>query len=293
MEFLRFDSIKHDGGEYLDGVPEHSKEDYVVILEKLDGTNVSVTSEYVSGRNKPIIVEKGKKDRTRGWFPFGSKLQKHELMKDYIFFGEWLVFHTVEYKEKYLRNFYLFAAVNKKTKKEISWAKLKEFSLELGVPTPPLIYEGLYSGIEQKIESIVGDSFMSLEENHGEGIVIWNQDRKFRTKKVGDKFSERHRMSFKEEKLQTLKDSEIWALEYGTPARIRKCMHKLIEEEIILEENLLYCHFQSIFKTLLEFTYEDMVSESTLPPRFEEKAAKKTLTKNVIKVMHEFLEKEV
>lgn len=293
MEFLRFDSIKHDNGDYLDGVPEHSKEDYVVILEKLDGTNVSVTSEYVSGRNKPIAFEKGKKDRTRGWFPFGSELQKHELMKDYIFFGEWLVPHTVEYKEEYLQKFYLFSAVDKTTKEEVSWTKLKEFSLELGVPTPPLVYEGLYSGIEEKIESIMCDSLMTFEEGHGEGIVIWNQDKKFRTKKVGDEFSERHRVSFKEEKLQALKDSELWALEYGTPARVRKCMHKLIEEEVILEENLLYCHFQSIFKDLLQFTYEDMISESILPRKFEEKTAKKTLKKNVIKVMHEFLKREV
>lgn len=282
MEFIRFDSIKHNGNEEF----IHSKNDRVIALEKLDGMNVSVTKEYVAGRNKPIpLVNHG----YRGWAKEGRRIQEI-IAEKYILFGEWLVPHTVDYKEEFIFKFYLFAAINKETMIEVDWETVKTIANEIGVSTPNVVFEGEYLELEKQLENLVGKSELTKDPEKGEGIVILNLTQGFRTKIVTDYFRERAKASFKEERLLHVSESQSWATEYGTSARIRKTIHKLLDEEIILEEDLLLQKFNYIRELVNEYTFKDMLDEAEeFPEVFLENEAKKHLNKEVVHVIKEFL----
>lgn len=283
MEFLRWESIRHLGhDEFI-----NEAEDKVVVMEKLDGMNVSFTNEYVAGRNGPIPE---RHHGYRGWAKEGLRLQTTKAAERYILFGEWLVSHTAKYKPEHLEKFYLFAAVEKTTYKEVSFEKVQEIATQIGVQTPEVLFKGSFSELELILESLVGKSNISLKKDVGEGIVILNKTKGFRTKIVTEYFVERAKLSFKPEKEAALAESESWIEEYGTPARIAKTLHKLLDEEILLEEDLVFKKFTQIEKLVTEYTYKDILEESeSIPENLVYEKAYSELKKKVVFKIKEFL----
>lgn len=283
MEFIRFDSIKHLDGYEVSFRSSFSEDDFVVITEKLDGGNVSITSEYISTRNGPIPPEN--ESLSRGWFEFGTSIQTDQLLEKYILFGEWLVPHIVKYKEEALSKFYLFSVVDKETKEEMPWRDVVSIASSLGIQTPPVLFQGLYSEIESKVESFVGMSTLTADSDGGEGIVIRNETKGLRVKIVQSEFQERHRLGFASERLEGKEYFELWLLEYGTHARVRKVFHKLLDE-YVLAEGIGFSEYERAKSTLLEYTLLDMIEETEgqRHPIIEEEHSRRDLHSLIVKV---------
>lgn len=283
MEFVRWESIRTIGHDEFINEPT----DVVVAMEKLDGMNVSVTSEYIAGRNGPVAE---KNDGYRGWVAEGSRIQKTPFAKSHILYGEWLTSHTVEYKEEAMEKFYLFAAVEKSFMKEVSLEEVEEIAKQIEVETPEILFKGTFAELEEKLHELIGCSNLTKKEGKGEGIVILNLTKGFRTKKVTEEFRERAKVSFKEERALYVSQSIAWAAEYATPARIRKIIHKLIDEETIKEYELTYKNFIGLRSIAIEKTFEDIISEAEeVPENFVEKEALSEISKRATSILKEFL----
>jgi ATP-dependent RNA circularization protein (DNA/RNA ligase family) len=164
--------------------------DRIVIYEKLDGANASFTRVgdklLAFSRNTQLDEH----NTLRGFYNFVQSLNVEDFEEGLIYFGEWLVRHTLDYGEENMNQFYLFDIYDMTLGKEfagfIDHQYVRLEAAYLGFKMAPILYEGPYIS-EEHMMSFVGQSKLG---EVGAGIVIKDYRRQLFVKIVSEKFSE-------------------------------------------------------------------------------------------------------
>lgn len=230
------------------------------IQEKIDGANVQIWQEsgqiMLGSRNRELRADEG-------FNGFREYVENHAGIKQYLtlypydrLYGEWLVRHTIAYKETAYRKFYLFDI----------FGELEEF-----MPSEEVAAIGARFGIETvpmtavlespSVEEIMVHVGKSQFGDRGEGVVIKNLE--FRNgfgdlcfaKIVTEAFKEDNAVAFGGNNKFSDTYNEMYVVnKYMTLPRIQKIINKVQAQ---IDEKLDMKHIPRITHT----AYHDMLTE--------------------------------
>ena len=216
-----------------DSIPRYGKQGTrdilgteVVVMEKLDGANASFG--IIDGELKMFSrnQELDEHNTLRGFYDWVKQdVDAGKLFVSTIYFGEWLVPHTVHYKKEAQGKFYLFDIYDRKDEKYLGWDIVKQSAKHLGLETPKVLFEGELQDIAD-LEQYVGQSELTEIPNTGEGIVVKDYEGQQFVKIVSDKFKETKSIkqpSLNKSDIDSVVDSVL------TPQRVEKLIHKKID----------------------------------------------------------------
>lgn len=261
MEFRKYEKIHRLGKEETDGILDGP----VHVQEKIDGANLSVWLHEgelrVGSRNNDVT------DRPDGFNGAVFYIQNHPGIKKFFqdhpfwrLYGEWLVKHTIQYKETAYGKFYLFDIMGKDDFQFGDIPGVHEIAKEYGIDTPH--YYGEFE-IKTKVDldnlqKLVGKSMLG---DKGEGVVIKRQDFKNQfgdtvyAKLVAQEFMEDNAVVFGGNNKFSDTYRELWAVnKYMTLARVRKICQKIESET---GERMDMKHIPRVMETC----YYDMFTE--------------------------------
>jgi RNA ligase len=228
----------------------------IVVEEKLDGANASMTvvdgTVQCFSRNTVLDAH----NTLRGFYQYAQGLYS-VLEEGYIYYGEWLVPHTIKYPEEYLNHFYLFDIYDIEEDKYLSSRSVAEIGTRSGMYVVPKLSIGKFSSVGEVME-FVGSS--NLAES-GEGVVLkyWNSEKREVVKIVSDKFKESKGLP--KQKVAGTSDSlHEFVSATVTEPRIEKLLNKLVDEGKIPEEYDLQ-DMPVILKSLGSSVYDDVMKE--------------------------------
>lgn len=262
--FKKYPKIHRLGKEETDGILEG----VVHIEEKIDGANVSIwcdDGELQFGTRNQRITEgfNGFVDWVKSHPTLPTLFERYPHLRLY---GEWLVKHTIAYKETSYKQFYLFDVTSRTEEtdsdeeaREEFWSKMAVHQLakDFDLKTPE--YHGEFHNPEvSAIMEFVGKSTLG---ERGEGVVLKNP--LFRDKFGNHNYAKIVTESFKEDNgvvfggnnKHSDSYSEMYVVnKYMTLARIEKIMNKL---QPIIDKKLDLEHIPRISNT----AYHDMLTE--------------------------------
>lgn len=234
------------------------------IQEKIDGANTSI---WIDKRGE-IACGSRNRELTEGFNGFvdyvAESVAIQSIMRDnphYRLYGEWLVPHTIQYRDDAYRHFYLFdiAMVGDGEKQEefLPVPMVNKIAEVYGIKTPH--YFGEHTGITQEeLERIVGTSKIG---DKGEGVVIKSDDfidkygNKTYAKVVTQGFKEDNAVVFGGNNKHSDTYWETYIMnKYITVPRVEKIMRKL---QPVIDEKLDMEHTSRVANTV----YHDMVTE--------------------------------
>ena len=143
----------------------------IVITEKLDGSNASITRGGVYGRSH---VEYSKNPWDREMWNIQRRI-KNDLSEDVFVFGENMMgIHSIEYSDL-SSYFYIFGVRDNNI--WIPWEDVEEYSFLLDIPTVPVLFKGKVSS-EKELKELVLSLVLKPSELGGkrEGVVVRNAD---------------------------------------------------------------------------------------------------------------------
>jgi hypothetical protein len=231
------------------------------IQEKVDGANTSIwldsDGNLKMGSRTRILGD----EEFNGFVPY---VKNHEGIIDFLdknptmrLFGEWLVRHTVEYKETAYRKFYLFDIWDDVEQKFLDASQVYTVASSYGISMVPIRGEFENPTLDQ-INEFVGKSDFG---DRGEGVVIKNYDFKNGfgdmcfAKIVTESFKEDNAISFGGNNKHSDTYSEMYVVnKYMTLPRIKKIMDKLQPE---INERLDMKHIPRI----MGMAYHDLLTE--------------------------------
>lgn len=248
--------------------------EHITITEKIDGANASIAV----GEDGKLIAFSRRNQLTpestlQGFYEFVQTLDSSiiscVLGTRYIFFGEWLVKHSIKYPENKMKQFYVFDVWDTEIEQYLPWEQTKQMAEFCGLNLVPLFYDGPFTTWDE-VTKLVGKTEMGGEPT-GEGIVIKSQDRldnKFSgtpayVKIVAKEFAEVHQSKAHEvdpEKLAAREAAVAKAETIVTKRRVEKTIQKFIEDGII-PENWDEKNLGAIAKVLPKAVYEDCIKE--------------------------------
>lgn len=259
MSFKKYPKIHRLGKEETDGILEG----VVHIEEKIDGANVSIWWE-----DGQIHCGSRTRELTEGFNGFVDWVRNNRSLL-FLFthrpnvrlYGEWLVRHTIAYRETSYRQFYLFDVTEQTPGEEAEafWTR-EDVAMLAGEYelSRPFYHGSITNPKHEDIKPFVG---LSTLGEHGEGVVLKNHE--FRDKFGNHTYAKIVTEAFKEDNGVTFggnnKHSDTyWELyivnKYMTLARIEKIMNKL---QPMIEERLDLKHIPRIANT----AYHDMLTE--------------------------------
>lgn len=271
MKHKKFMDIVRVVPKYVGGF---SVGDEIWCEEKVDGANAGIrydneTNAVVAQSRKQILTPE---NNLRGFYEFTQKLDvqkvKDVLGTNLVLFGEWLVPHSIKYPEDRYNNFYAYDAYDTEKEEYLPQQVAMEMTARLGLTFVPVFYVGPFESWE-KIQEMVGKTDMG--GSFGEGVVIKNQTKlndpnsrnPFYIKIVGEEFCETKDHKIKQvdpEKLAAQVEARAKAETIVTPARVRKILHKLVDEGI-LPEDWGSEQMSIVAKNLSKMVYADCVKE--------------------------------
>jgi hypothetical protein len=270
--FRKYDSITRMGHKDSHGVLEIG--DMIAVWEKLDGSNASfklVGDEVVAfSRNLPLNEE----NNLNGFYQWTQTLDKSKLTAGVTYYGEWLVPHKVDYGEN-ARQFYLFDVWQPKVMGLVDgagyeYADTWEVAFEaeeLGINLAPLLYVGPYKGYAH-LQTMVGRSVLAVDPLKGEGIVVKNH--KYRSKHGTYVWLKMVSESFAEvKKVKPPRDPSLdneatqLARECTTQARVEKAIDRLIEQNMIAEDDLDLTNMGKLIPVVGKAVAVDTLAEET------------------------------
>ena len=248
--------------------------EHITITEKIDGANASIAV----GEDGKLIAFSRRNQLTpestlQGFYEFVQTLDSSiiscVLGTRYIFFGEWLVKHSIKYPENKMKQFYVFDVWDTEIEQYLPWEQTKQMAEFCGLNLVPLFYDGPFTTWDE-VTKFVGKTEMGGEPT-GEGIVIKSQDRldnKFSgtpayVKIVAKEFAEVHQSKAHEvdpEKLAAREAAVAKAETIVTKRRVEKTIQKFVEDGII-PENWDEKNLGAIAKVLPKAVYEDCIKE--------------------------------
>lgn len=236
-KFKRYPKVHRLGKEETDGILLGT----VHVEEKIDGANGQI---WLDKRGE-ITCGSRNRELSEGFNGFVDYVKLHtginKLLKDhpeYRLYGEWLVRHTISYKETSYQNFYLFDITTIKGGEEVEEFLTKEevikISNEYGILRPE--YHGVFENpTEEQLNHLIGKSSIG---DSGEGIVLKNHE--FRDAFGSHNYAKIVTQDFKESNAVTFGGNnkhsdtywEMWVInKYINSARVTKIIHK-IESEV-------------------------------------------------------------
>lgn len=252
-----------------------------VVQEKLDGANASYTIEDNKLKCYSRNFELNENNTLKGFYNLVQSLyddidnELKDFLKDNIIFGEWLVPHTVKYKEKYLNKFYIFDIYNKSREEYVSYDELKEGikllekynNIHRAKDLLIVTHEDMkdlnnrdLDKLQNKIKMFVGYSDYTITEEIGEGVIVKTlKSRKVSKsfKLVNDEFKESR--GIKHQDVLNVRFNPI--LDNVTEARIRKIINKFIDDDFISKEEVSMNNFSNIMKLLVNELLKDIKEE--------------------------------
>lgn len=293
-EFRSFGKVHRLGKEEVEGILEG----HCHIQEKVDGANTSIwlneKGELRMGSRTRILGE----EEFNGFVPY---VKAHEginaLLKNnpqYRLYGEWLVRHTIAYKETSYRKFYLFDIFDQDVNAYISHEIVKDIAGMAGIETVP--YHGVFENptLEQIMQFVGKTEF----GDRGEGVVIKNLDfvNKFGdiayAKIVTESFKEDNGVAFGGNNKHSDTYHEMYVVnKYMTLPRVKKVLDKIQPE---INEKLDMKHIPRIMNTC----YHDMLTEEIWAiqndvPALDLKALKRIATKKARQIFVDILAGDV
>lgn len=248
--------------------------DYIVIQEKVDGANASFAYETETdslvafSRNNELTIS----NDLRGYYNFVQKLDVAPYRKypNYIFFMEWLVSHTVTYKQDAYNKAYLFDIYDRVDERYLTQDKVNELAKELGLNQVKTYYSGEFTTWDEVYK--YADRQSDISEKEQEGIVVKNmtalaEERTLPAylKIVNASFREVQRSHHKQKVEDPMKiAARAKAMEIAqqiiTENRVKKLIYKLIDEGILPSE-LTSKDMADIAKLIPDLTYQDCLKE--------------------------------
>lgn len=271
MEHKKFMDIQRIKPDIVSGFEVGDK---IVIQEKIDGANAAVrydaeTDSVVAQSRKHILSAT---NNLRGFYEWSQTLDKNKVKEclgdNLIVYCEWLVPHTVKYPTDKYNRAYAFDVYDTNTQQYLTQDKVAKIARELGVACVPTFYCGEFVSWEHCMGFV---DTTELGGEYGEGIIAKNQTKlndpntrnPFYIKIVGDKFAEVHSSSKKPISAEVLKAREEEQAIVGTvvtEARVRKILHKLVDEGI-LPESWGADEMPIVAKNLPRAVHEDCLKE--------------------------------
>lgn len=245
--------------------------DIISITEKIDGANSSIFYDEQQGQLRCFSSknELNFSNQLRGFLPYVQSLDKYPFMKypGYIFFGEWLVSHTIIYDDTNYNQWYLFSIYDSETKRWLPQSFVKSFASEFGFNYVNELYYGEFISWEHCISFSNTPAYGEQQE----GIVIKNQTaldegrEPHILKYVNPAFKETQKRNHKRKqddpnKVKEKADAEEYIRMIVTDARVMKCYHKLIDDGI-LSDKFEMKNMRNIACNLPKRVYEDCVKE--------------------------------
>ena len=160
----------------------------VVVMEKLDGANASFG--IIDGELKMFSrnQELNEHNTLRGFYDWVKQnIKPGSVFVNTIYFGEWLVPHTVQYKKEAQCEFYLFDIYDVKTDTYLDWNITVQAAKHLGLRTPEVFFRGNLHSMTD-VDQYLGQSNLTEIPNTGEGIVVKDYEGQQFVKIVSDKF---------------------------------------------------------------------------------------------------------
>lgn len=233
----------------------------VVIMEKLDGANASFAAENGNLKCFSRNTELDEENTLRGFVGWAnSMVDPDDLNENYIYFGEWLVRHKLDYGDNE-KNFYLFDIYDTKNKRYLDFEIVEEEAVILNLNLAPVFYKGEFQSLDH-VNSFVGKSKLG---EVGEGVVLKNYSYEDKhgtqvfTKIVSDEFAEKAKT--KKQKLpQQSNELDDFVNTYLTKARVEKMISKLVDEGT-LEEDYDVTDMGVILKNSAGRIAEDVIEE--------------------------------
>ncbi len=250
--------------------------DIINISEKIDGANASFMvdedgNRHFYSRNKELVDG----ETLRGFVDWANEnINWDAVYPYYIYYGEWVVKHKIEYNDDVKNTFVLFDIWS--IREQCYWRPIMVYldATFTGLETPPCFYEGKFKSLEH-IEQFVGKSEFAKDDK-GEGIVIRNLTTGEKAKWVSEAFSEvKH-------KTPKVVDSQLAQImdDVLTENRVEKAIYKGLDEGHY--DSFEVRNYGAIMKFLGNFMVDDiMKEEGDLVPsekvqEFEKMIKKKT-----------------
>ena len=267
-KFKRYPKIHRLGKEETEGILLGE----VHVEEKIDGANAQIWYEdgqiLVGSRNNTLTKGVDIHEEQGTFNGLIDYVKNHagirRLLSDHSgwrLYGEWLVRHTINYKETSYRKFYLFDITEIKEGDEveafIDRELVRRIGCMYGIDMPE--YHGVFTNpTEEQLKEFVGKSTLG---DVGEGIVLKNEQ--FIDKFGNNTYAKIVSESFKESNAVTFggnnKHSEsYWEMyitnKYMTLPRIEKIMHKI---QPVINERLDLKHTPRVAGS----AYHDLLTE--------------------------------
>lgn len=257
MPHRNYGKVHRLGKEETDGILIGT----VAVQEKIDGANAQIWMEdgvvHVGSRNRELKPDEG-------FNGLQEYVRNHDgilkLLTDFPccrLYGEWLVRHTIAYKETAYKKFYLFDIYDENMGLFMDADGVAQAGKTYGIDTVPM---------HGKFENPTLDALMEFVGktefgDRGEGVVIKNLE--FRNAFGENCFAKIVTQEFKEDNGVTFGGNnkfsdtyhEMWVVnKFMTLTRVKKIMDKI---QPLLDERLDMKHIPRIINT----AYHDMLTE--------------------------------
>ena len=240
----KYPSIRYPTDDESDGVFASGD---VVIQEKMDGGNFRFTLErnldeqfhtddrdiVFGSRN---VIYKNQKDETKQFAEPMAYIRENadveamrELEEEYgaglTFYGEAMVPHTLTYDWENTPGFLGFDI--RKTEDFLDYADMRNAFDKVGLPIAPIIDVVSAEAWDDYSADVDQSAFGDVK---AEGLTFKNYDTQTFAKFVREDFKEKNGKTFGKSKKQQASGAEKLSYQYITNARIKKQVHKMIDE---------------------------------------------------------------
>lgn len=282
----------------------------VEITEKIDGSNASFClneldhSKLDCFSRKTELSESSTLNGFYNWVNTNVLAEIDKLNPDYIYFGEWLVKHKINYDKECYYKFYLFDIYDRKKDRWLNtFEKAEEFYNLKNIQDIRKIVSIVTNG-----EKVIEKGYQLLDEfsdymkinksKEFEGIVVKIFDKLYKNEPC---FFKIVNPKFEEIKMKPKAKSSNNNLDYVsticTKNRIDKIILKLLDESVITNDDLYIENMGTLMKIITPKVLEDILEEESdliekwkLEGFVTDKKIKKTVGKITPKFIVKFIE---
>jgi len=254
--------------------------DIIQITEKIDGCNCSV--QY-NAETKQLDAFSRKreldfKNTNRGFWNFVQTLNPESFAEfhNFVFFGEWLVRHTIKYNDDRYNHWYVYDIYDVEKELYLPQSAVVELCAKLNLEYVHTLYYGEFISWDHVRTFLHSPIYGERQE----GVVVKNQSKLDKAedsrtpsyiKIVNEEFKESKVTvsdELKKEKKEALDAIETLLLSVVTEARVKKEILKMVDDGI-LPEQITPQDMRIVAQNLPKRIYEDCAKEE---PEIIEKA---------------------
>lgn len=162
----------------LDNTKGFSPGDHIVIQTKVDGANTSI--RYDKDNHTLVCFSRKHElsfDNTlRGFWNYVQQLDvtKFQPYPQYVFFGEWMVSHKIEYQPQFQNTWILYDIYDTENQQYLMQQDVRKLADELSVSYIHVLYDGEFISWDH-CKSFLSEKYYSTDVE--EGIVCKNQSK--------------------------------------------------------------------------------------------------------------------